>query len=106
MKSDCASKWFARNQNSARRATRRSTNLSPISGPVRQMPILCYTEHLRAGMKTWLSGLLVAVVVLTVVSGEAQQSTKVPRIGYLALSDPSSHLFDSFRKGLREIGYV
>jgi len=57
-------------------------------------------------MKTWLSGLLVAVVVLTVVSGEAQQSTKVPRIGYLALSDPSSHLFDSFRKGLREIGYV
>src|SRR6476659_8733042 len=58
-------------------------------------------------MRTWISGLLVAVVVvLTVVRGEAQQSTKVPRIGYLGLSDPSSPLFDSFRQGLREVGYV
>src|SRR5262249_27908692 len=36
---------------------------------------------------------------------EAQQ-TKVPRIGYLGLSEPSSPLFDSFRQGLRELGYV
>ena len=57
-------------------------------------------------MKTWISGLLVTVMLLlTVVLAEAQQ-TKVPRIGYLGLSEPSSPLFDSFRQGLRELGYV
>src|SRR6476660_5779090 len=58
-------------------------------------------------MKTWISGLLVASLLgLTAVFAEAQQSAKIPRIGYLGLSDSSSPLFESFRQGLRELGYV
>jgi putative ABC transport system substrate-binding protein len=58
-------------------------------------------------MKTWISGLLVtALLTLTAVLAEAQQAAKIPRIGYIGLDDPSSHLFESFRQGLREIGYV
>jgi putative tryptophan/tyrosine transport system substrate-binding protein len=53
--------------------------------------------------------LLVLVITLLAVSERfagAQQTTKVPRIGYLGLDDPSSHLFKSFRQGLREVGYI
>ena len=48
-------------------------------------------------------GLLAAPLVT-----EAQQSTKVPRIGVLFTS-PSSTLsarFEAFREGLRELGYI
>jgi putative tryptophan/tyrosine transport system substrate-binding protein len=39
---------------------------------------------------------------------EAQQPTKVPRIGYLSVSSPSamSTRTEAFRQGLRELGYV
>jgi ABC-type uncharacterized transport system substrate-binding protein len=39
---------------------------------------------------------------------EAQQPTKIPRIGFLATVSPStiSSRVDSFRQGLRELGYV
>jgi putative tryptophan/tyrosine transport system substrate-binding protein len=58
-------------------------------------------------MKTWLPALLIALV-LALAEGfaEAQQATKVPRIGYLGLDDPSSSLFKSFREGLHELGYI
>ena len=36
----------------------------------------------------------------------AQQTTKVPRIGYLGLDDPSSSFFKSFHQGLPELGYL
>jgi putative tryptophan/tyrosine transport system substrate-binding protein len=41
-------------------------------------------------------------------SAEAQQSTKVPRIGFLVASTADAQLnrTDSFRRGLRELGYV
>jgi putative ABC transport system substrate-binding protein len=52
-------------------------------------------------MKTWFPALLAAVVlVLNEGFAVAQQSTKVPRIGYLG------GLLESFRQGLRELGYV
>ena len=58
-------------------------------------------------MKTWFPAFLIAVIMtLTQGLAAAQQPTKVPRIGYLGLNDPSSHLFESFRKGLREVGYI
>jgi len=58
-------------------------------------------------MKTWVSGLLVAsLLALTAVLADAQQPAKIPRIGYIGLNDLSSHLFESFRQGLREVGYV
>ena len=41
-------------------------------------------------------------------SAEAQQPTKVPRIGYLAAGSPSAIAArtEAFRQGLRELGYV
>ena len=41
-------------------------------------------------------------------SAEAQQPTKMPRIGYLAGGDPTSAgpPVEAFRQGLRELGYV
>ena len=42
------------------------------------------------------------------VSAEAQQTTKVPRIGYLTGASPSSMSArtEAFRQGLRELGYM
>ena len=51
------------------------------------------------------------LTVLLLASGqlvEAQQPTKIPRVGYLAansLSDISARV-EAFRQGLRELGYV
>jgi putative ABC transport system substrate-binding protein len=41
-------------------------------------------------------------------SGEAQQPTRIPRIGFLITSSPSAIAprMDAFRQGLRELGYV
>jgi putative ABC transport system substrate-binding protein len=53
--------------------------------------------------------ILLVVVLLTVaVIAEAQQSTKVPRIGYLGLSVPSANVarIEALRQGLRDLGYV
>jgi ABC-type uncharacterized transport system substrate-binding protein len=54
--------------------------------------------------------ILCAVILLSVaVIAEAQQSIKVPRIGYLSASASLSAITartDAFRQGLRELGYV
>jgi ABC-type uncharacterized transport system substrate-binding protein len=59
--------------------------------------------------KAGLSSILIAVVLLAVgLSAEAQQPTKVPRIGFLSgqsLSTISTRI-EAFRQGLRELGYV
>jgi ABC-type uncharacterized transport system substrate-binding protein len=48
-----------------------------------------------------------ALLLALSLPAEAQQPAKVPRIGYLAPSiSASPALFDSFRRGLRELGYV
>jgi ABC-type uncharacterized transport system substrate-binding protein len=51
---------------------------------------------------------LCAMLFLLCSSAEAQQSAKVPRIGYLtgATLDGQSARIESFRQGLRELGYV
>ena len=56
------------------------------------------------GHQSWLQCILLAVAVIA----EAQQPAKVPRIGYLAASSPSTNLarIEAFRQGLRELGYV
>ena len=55
------------------------------------------------------AGLVVFVVALTVCGGraEAQQPTKVPRIGLLRSGSVASHAssHEAFRQGLRELGY-
>ena len=60
--------------------------------------------------KAAVPSILVAVMLLAVgVTAEAQQPTKIPRIGYLDTSgDPSapSGRLEAFRQGLRDLGYI
>jgi putative ABC transport system substrate-binding protein len=59
--------------------------------------------------KAAVPSILVAVVLLALgVIAEAQQTEKVPRIGYLAGSSPSfeAHRVEGFRQGLRDLGYI
>ena len=48
---------------------------------------------------------LSAVLFALCMPAQAQQPTKIPRIGYLG-STSSSPRFETFRQGLRELGYV
>jgi putative ABC transport system substrate-binding protein len=60
-------------------------------------------------MSRKIFGWLLATGLLTTFSlAEAQQSKKVPRIGYLSVLSPSSDSarLEAFRQGLRELGYV
>jgi putative ABC transport system substrate-binding protein len=52
--------------------------------------------------------LLCAMLFALTFSAEAQQPTKIPRIGYLtgATPDGQSTRIEAFRQGLRELGYV
>lgn len=55
-------------------------------------------------MRTRLLFLLIfAVLAVGAAPAGAQQRAKVPRVGYLGVS---SHLFEAFQQGLRELGYV
>jgi putative ABC transport system substrate-binding protein len=57
----------------------------------------------------WLGLSVIAfVLVVTGAAAEAQQSAKVPRIGYLtgATPDGQSARIEAFRQGLRELGYA
>ena len=52
--------------------------------------------------------MLVTVVLVSIHLVEAQQSMKVPRIGYLSNSDPAqeSARSEAIRLALRELGYI
>ena len=59
--------------------------------------------------KTAAPSILVAVVMFAVaVMAQAQQPKKVPRIGFLSITSPStiSARTEAFRQGLRELSYV
>jgi putative ABC transport system substrate-binding protein len=55
-----------------------------------------------------LSVLFVVVQLAVAVIAEAQQPTKIPRIGYLSGVSPSTNSarHEAFRQGLRDLGYV
>jgi putative ABC transport system substrate-binding protein len=57
----------------------------------------------RAG---WSSILVVVVLLALGVIAEAQQTGKVPRIGYLSLRSGFGVNDEAFRQGLRELGYT
>jgi len=61
-------------------------------------------EFLRAATVAGTAGFL----GLGLEAAQAQQPTKIPRIGYLSASSPSSQSarIEAFRQGLRELGYV
>jgi len=50
----------------------------------------------------------VVVTGLGVVTAEAQQPKKGPRIGYLSAGSTSANLprMEAFRQGLRDLGYI
>jgi putative ABC transport system substrate-binding protein len=56
----------------------------------------------------FLSILFLGVLLAVAVLAEAQQPTKIPRIGFLAAATPATaaHLVEAFKQGLREHGYV
>jgi ABC-type uncharacterized transport system substrate-binding protein len=59
--------------------------------------------------KATASSILVTAMLLAVaVMADAQQPTKVPRIGWLTASSlpAMTQRIDAFRQGLRELGYV
>ena len=65
----------------------------------------------RAGknMKRKITAITLCVMLLAFCfSSQAQQPTKIPRIGYLtgATPDGQSARIEAFRQGLRELGYV
>ena len=67
--------------------------------------VLRWVEAMNEKIFLWL----LATVLLTTASlAEAQQPTKVPRIGYLAgiTAEAQSARIEAFRQGLRELGYV
>ena len=68
------------------------------------------TRHsaLRWGvaMKQLFSILLIVAVVVVAAIAQAQQPTKIPRIGYLGGAPPVSARREAFRQGLRDLGYV
>jgi ABC-type uncharacterized transport system substrate-binding protein len=53
-------------------------------------------------------GLLTTLFLITLASAEAQESKKVPRIGYLSNNDPASESArsEAIRLALRELGYI
>jgi putative ABC transport system substrate-binding protein len=55
-----------------------------------------------------MAGTLALALLLFVAPslGEAQQTTKVPRIGFLRSGPPPQAFVEGFRQGLRELGYV
>ncbi len=64
---------------------------------------------LRYGQKLTLVLALILGVVGSPLATEAQQSAKVPRIGWLSIASHTpaiSHLLEAFWQGLRELGYV
>jgi putative ABC transport system substrate-binding protein len=51
-------------------------------------------------------GLLTTVLVISAAFAQAQQAAKIPRIGFLFVGTKEQPHLDSFRQGLRELGYI
>src|SRR5438874_2873697 len=69
----------------------------------------CPEPRRRIENLKWLGLSIIAfVLVVTGTVAQAQQPTKIPRIGFLTASSPSviSARLEAFRQGLRELGYV
>lgn len=62
---------------------------------------------MKAARHLFSAGILTFVLVIAVVSGEAQQAQRIPLVGILTTGTPQAlaHLLEGFREGLREHGY-
>ena len=56
----------------------------------------------------WASALVAVILLAVAVIAEAQQTKKIPRIGYLSALDPASESAraEAIRLALRELGYI
>ena len=72
-----------------------SGNLKSKSGPADENP-------------KWVGGFALVIAFVGLAGGAGAQSTKIPRIGYLAANSraATSARAEAFRQGLRELGYV
>src|SRR5262245_47628829 len=60
-------------------------------------------------LKVFFLSLLILLIAVARQFAEAHQAGKVPRIGILSASSaavPALDVYDSFRQGLRELGYI
>ena len=58
-------------------------------------------------MKTWFTLIVVTVLaLLTEGLAAAQHSGTIPRVGFIEQGSPDSQVLESFRQGLRELGYI
>jgi putative ABC transport system substrate-binding protein len=60
-------------------------------------------------MRLYTVGLVIMLTLVVLLAAEAQQATKVHRIGWLSPGSPPSGpdpRLDDFRQGLRDLGYV
>src|SRR6266571_3878164 len=69
------------------------------------------SDNLKSKIENLKWGGIIAIALAFAFSGavvEAQQPTKIPRIGYLSGSSPSTSPArrKAFQQGLRELGYV
>src|SRR4030095_11591453 len=70
-----------------------------------------FSDNRKSKIQNWKWAVFFAIVVTLTVCGvrtEAQQSVKVPRIGFLNAGSPSAIAarLEAFQQGLRELGYV
>jgi putative tryptophan/tyrosine transport system substrate-binding protein len=73
------------------------------SGLIAQHSALCWGEAMRT-----ILCLSLTIAMWVVATVDAQQPTKIPRIGYLtgATPDGQSARIQAFRQGMRELGYM
>lgn len=60
---------------------------------------------MRTFPRSVLGVILAMGLLTTALAPEAQQTTRVPRIGVLCPGSPPDPLLEAFRQGLRELGY-
>ena len=57
-------------------------------------------------MSTRVVTVVILALTFLLLPSEAQQTAKIPRVGFLAPQGYSLPLFDAFRQGLADLGYI
>src|SRR6266581_3304816 len=79
----------------------------PLMGSRRQRRVSTCATSIHATTFSAVLILLQALAVLVVpLAAEAQEAGKVARVGVLRPSSPPDLFLESFKQGLRELGYV
>jgi hypothetical protein len=76
----------------------------PLAARAQEASMGCYRLHPLRTLLLLLS--LVFGFAWLPLAADAQQATKVPRLGWLANGSPTFPPYEGFWEGLRELGYV